>query len=80
MAPVLFGNVCVVLVVALWFPLREGRDMMTYFLCFRDLLQVEPEFPLLESLQKSRLALLSERVSALGKRLHAGFRRFKFAR
>jgi hypothetical protein len=34
-------------VVARWFPLREGRDMMTYFLCFRDLLQIEPEFPLL---------------------------------
>jgi hypothetical protein len=34
-------------VVAHWFPLREGRDMMTYFLCFRDLLQIEPEFPLL---------------------------------
>lgn len=34
-------------VVAHWFPLREGRDMATYFLCFRDLLQIEPEFPLL---------------------------------
>jgi hypothetical protein len=30
-----------------WFPLREGRDMGTYFLWFRDLLQIEPEFPLL---------------------------------
>ena len=34
-------------VVAHWFPLREGRDMMSYFLCFRDMLQIEPEFPLL---------------------------------
>lgn len=34
-------------VTAHWFPLREGRDMNTYFLCFRDLLQIEPEFPLL---------------------------------
>jgi hypothetical protein len=34
-------------VVARWFPLREGRDMMNYFLCFRDMLQIEPEFPLL---------------------------------
>jgi hypothetical protein len=34
-------------VVAHWFPLREERDMMNYFLCFRDMLQIEPEFPLL---------------------------------
>jgi hypothetical protein len=34
-------------VLAHWFPLREGRDMGTYFLWFRDLLQIEPEFPLL---------------------------------
>jgi hypothetical protein len=34
-------------VVSRWFPLREGRDMTTYFLWFRDMLQVEPEFPLL---------------------------------
>jgi hypothetical protein len=34
-------------VVAHWFPLRQGRDAMTYFLYFRDMLQVEPEFPLL---------------------------------
>jgi hypothetical protein len=34
-------------VVAYWFPLREGRDMITYFLWFRDMFQVEPEFPLL---------------------------------
>jgi hypothetical protein len=34
-------------VLAYWFPLREGRDMMTYFLWFRDMLQIEPEFPLL---------------------------------
>jgi hypothetical protein len=33
-------------VVGHWFPLREGRDMMNYFLCFRDMLQIEPEFPL----------------------------------
>ena len=33
--------------VAVWFPLRPGRDMMTYFLWFRDFFQVEPEFPLL---------------------------------
>jgi hypothetical protein len=32
-------------VVGHWFPLREGRDMMNYFLCFRDMLQIEPEFP-----------------------------------
>jgi hypothetical protein len=29
------------------FPLRAGRDMMTYFLWFRDLFAIEPEFPLL---------------------------------
>lgn len=34
-------------VAAHWFPLREGRDAMTYFLCFRDMFQIEPEFPLL---------------------------------
>ncbi len=34
-------------VIAYWFPLRAGRDMTTYFLYFRDMLQVEPEFPLL---------------------------------
>ncbi|MGC2580008.1 MAG: hypothetical protein WA376_20755, partial [Terrimicrobiaceae bacterium] len=34
-------------VAAHWFPLREGRDAMTYFLCFRDVFQIEPEFPLL---------------------------------
>jgi hypothetical protein len=34
-------------IVAHWFPLREGRDMATYFLWFRDLFQIEPEFPLL---------------------------------
>ena len=33
-------------VAAHWFPLREGRDAMTYFLCFRDMFQIEPEFPL----------------------------------
>ena len=34
-------------IVAHWLPLREGRDMMTYFIWFRDLFQIEPEFPLL---------------------------------
>ncbi|HET7238020.1 MAG TPA: hypothetical protein VFI76_03275, partial [Terrimicrobiaceae bacterium] len=34
-------------VVAHWFPLREGRDVGTYFLWFRDLFETEPEFPLL---------------------------------
>jgi hypothetical protein len=34
-------------VLAHWVPLRAGRDMTTYFLWFRDLFQVEPEFPLL---------------------------------
>ena len=34
-------------ILAHWFPLREGRDMATYFLWFRDFLQIEPEFPLL---------------------------------
>jgi hypothetical protein len=34
-------------VVAHWFPLREGRDVGTYFLWFRDLFEIEPEFPLL---------------------------------
>ena len=41
---------------------------------------VHASYCLLASFQKSRVALLSERISALGKRLHAGFRRFKFAR
>ena len=34
-------------VVAHWLPLREGRDAGTYFLWFRDLFEIEPEFPLL---------------------------------
>jgi hypothetical protein len=34
-------------VAAYWFPLRQGRDAMTYFLYFRDMFQIEPEFPLL---------------------------------
>jgi hypothetical protein len=29
------------------FPLRAGRDMMTYFLWFRDVFALEPEYPLL---------------------------------
>ena len=33
--------------LALFFPLRAGRDMTTYFLWFRDLFALEPEFPLL---------------------------------
>ena len=33
--------------LALLFPLRAGRDMMTYFLWFRDVFALEPEFPLL---------------------------------
>jgi hypothetical protein len=33
--------------LALFFPLRPGRDMTTYFLWFRDLFAIEPEFPLL---------------------------------
>ena len=33
--------------LALFFPLRAGRDMTTYFLWFRDLFAIEPEFPLL---------------------------------
>jgi hypothetical protein len=33
--------------LALLFPLRAGRDMMTYFLWFRDVFAVHPEFPLL---------------------------------
>jgi hypothetical protein len=33
--------------LALLFPLRAGRDMMTYFLWFRDVFAIEPEFPLL---------------------------------
>jgi hypothetical protein len=34
-------------IVAQRLPLREGRDMATYFLWFRDLFEIEPEFPLL---------------------------------
>jgi hypothetical protein len=34
-------------VLALLFPLRAGRDMLTYFLWFRDVFAIEPEFPLL---------------------------------
>ena len=33
--------------LALLFPLRAGRDMVTYFLWFRDVFAIEPEFPLL---------------------------------
>jgi hypothetical protein len=33
--------------LALLFPLRAGRDMMTYFLWFRDVFAIEPEYPLL---------------------------------
>ena len=33
--------------LACLFPLRAGRDMMTYFLWFRDLFAIEPEYPLL---------------------------------
>jgi len=32
-------------VVALWFPLIPGRDMMTYYQWYRGMLQIEPESP-----------------------------------
>ena len=37
------------LTMFMWFlvPAARRGDMMNYFLCFRDMLQIEPEFPLL---------------------------------
>ena len=40
-------------IVAHWLPLREGRDMMTYFIWFRDLFQIRAGVPVADALSNA---------------------------